>query len=673
MSEDWSDEELVTKTPADVALLFAKAAAATDGRIIRFPTQYGDCFRVGSYTSRSENRRLAAKLRAGIDLLEETDRIRLVSGQVWELTDKGYGWAESDGGIQIPASSAVLLDLLLRVAITPRLWASTFQRMESPLARDEGLDALSQGALPLSQLVFEWAGTHGAVDLLARGEQEVDLTEFYDALFSLGEHFDLEMSVPRHPEHHGDLQVMPPFAGQRVRLVNRLDWLPLPASSEGEELAAGELMIEPPPNLPALTDHAVKLGDVGVGETWVRIAPVQIRELVRDPVALLQSLDWLANTRVTQLRDTLHQQQNTFRAEDLERLTQLLEIVTSWQQIVNGALTELRRVPPEREEEVARKILDTIKEPVSMDARARKLDDFVTELDNIVAARPIDDHGAGKQYRLSNWHDRVSTYLREHVSAAAATKFVAINAANASVQELPQWTREFRTYLLALQRDVLDHPEHHRPAPSDEAPESKSPAPRPVGPWGYAILAGLCLLLAGGLLVLLIRTTPTLAANGTVDRIYYVLLVIVGFASAAFLFGAMRSYASFTGKVLKGTLELGGPAVIACLVVIGGFMLAPRASTFTVTVRVVDQQRKPLHGGSLVLRAAAVTSRVPINDLGEADFRELPSKFRGESAEIVADVPGYVQDVTQFKLEEVVSVTVHRADTTETTGEGGRQ
>jgi hypothetical protein len=663
MSEEWTDEALLRKNPEGIALQFAKAAAAADGRIIRFTTQFGDCFRVGSYTSSPEQRRLTAKLKSSIDILEETDRIAPISDQVWELTDKGYEWAEDGGGIQIPASSVVILDLLLRAGVAPKNWEQVFAGIES-LARDESLDALSQGALPLSQLIFEWAATHGQVDLLVRDEHEVELTEFYDALIGLREHFDIQMSMPLDPEHHQGLSVMRPFLGQRVKLVNRSEWMPLPGMARDEDLTPEEReeleAFEPPSDLPALTDPGMHIGNKRVGETWVRIAPEHLRDLLNEPVGLLNLLEWLSSTRVAQLRDTLHEQQAQFTSEDIEKITNLLDVVTSWQHVVNNALDQLKRVPQERKDQAAREILDIIKEPPPMDARVQQLDEFVTELDNIVAAKPIDDHGAGKTYRVSHWHDRVIAYLREHVSDVAADKFVAINSGNTSVGNLPRWTTEFRTYLLALQRDLADHPEHHKPAPPT-LPTPQHPAANPVGPWGYALLTGIGLIAAIAMLFVLIRFSPSLAADGTLDRIYFLLLVILGLASAAFLFGAMRSYATFTGKVLSGTLELGGPAVIAGLIIIGGFLLAPSTSTFSITARVHDEQGTPISGGNLMLYIGPDTRTAPINANGEADFKEIPSKFRTTTSRLLIAGNEYrlADPKTEYPLNgPIIDVTV---------------
>ena len=69
------------------------------------------------------------------------------------------------------------------------------------------------------------------------------------------------------------------------------------------------------------------------------------------------------------------------------------------------------------------------------------------------------------------------------------------------------------------------------------------------------------------------------------NGLYFIILIPLGLAAAAFLFGAMRSHATYSGKSPYGTLELSGPVVVLALVVLGG-MMANRAETFALTVRV---------------------------------------------------------------------------------------
>lgn len=69
----------------------------------------------------------------------------------------------SDALIQIPADSVSILDLLLRAGLgRPELWTDTLEHLQA-LERDEMLDALTCGAMPLPQLTWEW-GTNGRRD-----------------------------------------------------------------------------------------------------------------------------------------------------------------------------------------------------------------------------------------------------------------------------------------------------------------------------------------------------------------------------------------------------------------------------------------------------------------------------------------------------------------------------
>src|SRR5690606_39677305 len=69
------------------------------------------------------------------------------------------------------------------------------------------------------------------------------------------------------------------------------------------------------------------------------------------------------------------------------------------------------------------------------------------------------------------------------------------------------------------------------------------------------------------------------------NAVYFVVLLPLALAAAAFLFGAMRSHARYRGTVIKGNLELGGPVVIFCLVMLGGLLLANPQATGSLTVR----------------------------------------------------------------------------------------
>jgi len=116
-------------------------------------------------------------------------------------------------------------------------------------------------------------------------------------------------------------------------------------------------------------------------------------------------------------------------------------------------------------------------------------------------------------------------------------------------------------------------------------PESAS-ARQPLCAAKYAIIAAVGLAVAIGFTFFYVRVAPSLNFSGEQDRIFYLLLIPWALSCAAFLFGAMRGYARFAHKRLGNSLELGGPVVLFCLVLVGGFKLVPSGpDTFDVTVR----------------------------------------------------------------------------------------
>ena len=152
-----------------------------------------------------------------------------------------------------------------------------------------------------------------------------------------------------------------------------------------------------------------------------------------------------------------------------------------------------------------------------------------------------------------------------------------------------------------------------------------------VSPWAYALMTLVGLLIATGLLFLFIFKGNELVALGFSEKVFYVLLIPLGLASGAFLFGAMRSRAVYKGKILSGALELGGPAVLSVLAVIGGFLLVPNTSPFDLTVYVHGSGGKydlVLKNEGKVMIDLGDDRRVEgINEKGKAHFPEIPVKF----------------------------------------------
>src|SRR5215472_9480995 len=91
----------------------------------------------------------------------------------------------------------------------------------------------------------------------------------------------------------------------------------------------------------------------------------------------------------------------------------------------------------------------------------------------------------------------------------------------------------------------------------------------------YVFIAALGLILAAAFTVFYIYQVPQLVRGGVQGQVFYLLLIPCALSCAAFLFGAMKSYARFTHKHLGNFLELGGPVVLFCLVLVGGFKQVP--------------------------------------------------------------------------------------------------
>lgn len=170
---------------------------------------------------------------------------------------------------------------------------------------------------------------------------------------------------------------------------------------------------------------------------------------------------------------------------------------------------------------------------------------------------------------------------------------------------------------------------------------------------GYAITALVGLFLAIGLLLFYVYQVPKMVQSGVQNQVFYILLLPWGLSCAAFLFGAMRSFARFTHKRMGNALELGGPVVLFCLVVAGGFKLVPAGpETFDLTVRAHSSTEAVVRSGKILIDLGSDRRSQDIASNGEADFKSIPAKFRGASVKVLAEIEGgkYKQDWQAHKL-----------------------
>jgi hypothetical protein len=171
--------------------------------------------------------------------------------------------------------------------------------------------------------------------------------------------------------------------------------------------------------------------------------------------------------------------------------------------------------------------------------------------------------------------------------------------------------------------------------------QKKTNPKRPLSAMSYAVIALLGLLFASGFTYFYIRKVPMLVENGAQGQIFYLLLLPWALSCAAFLFGALRSYALFTYKHLGSLLELGGPVVLFCLVVVGGFYLVqPPPETIDLAVRAHSANRALILSGQVTLDLPGLP-HANISPDGEANFKGRSAKLKGRPIRVLAQVSGY--------------------------------
>lgn len=194
---------------------------------------------------------------------------------------------------------------------------------------------------------------------------------------------------------------------------------------------------------------------------------------------------------------------------------------------------------------------------------------------------------------------------------------------------------------------------------------NKTSSKQPLSAMAYAAIALAGLLLALGFTFFYIYQVPKLVEGGAQGQVFYLLLIPWALASAAFLFGAMRAYAHFTHRHRGSFLELGGPVVLFCLVLLGGFKLVPPApETFDLAVRAHSADTPLITSGQITLDLPGLP-HTNIGQDGEANFKGLSAKLRGKAIRLLPQVEGYEEKwLTPTVDGNILSVELERAHPT---------
>jgi len=155
-------------------------------------------------------------------------------------------------------------------------------------------------------------------------------------------------------------------------------------------------------------------------------------------------------------------------------------------------------------------------------------------------------------------------------------------------------------------------------------------------------VGGLCL----GLLVgwYLFAHLSSMISTNNVDRAYYILLIVLGLSTAAFLFGALRSTAIVSGRSLGLAVNVGGPAAGTLLVVVRGFWLTQPPTTFDLDVRLIGAGvTSEIGTGTWVLvDLGSRHERVPVNAFGDAVIRGIAGDLRASPLRITLESERFI-------------------------------
>jgi hypothetical protein len=169
-----------------------------------------------------------------------------------------------------------------------------------------------------------------------------------------------------------------------------------------------------------------------------------------------------------------------------------------------------------------------------------------------------------------------------------------------------------------------------------------------VSPLSWVIITGLgFVLFVAAAVILMIFSNK--AANLS-PQVYFFLLVFAALIASGFLFGALKAHAKYSGNVNNGTLELGGPAVIFCLIIYFGLKLSPQADSFNIKFIVFGDESKNelVNGGVLkVLLNKPDSARI---ENGVVTFTELPTNLLGKTISVTPAVLGYYRQSQQVTI-----------------------
>ncbi len=169
----------------------------------------------------------------------------------------------------------------------------------------------------------------------------------------------------------------------------------------------------------------------------------------------------------------------------------------------------------------------------------------------------------------------------------------------------------------------------------------KKIAGKPLATTTYVLISAISLVAAVFIGYYYLTHMKKAATERMDDRIFYLVLILFGTAASALIFGIMNSYASMKGITSGAEYKFTGPVVGVIITVLGGFMLPKSSTDQFLSVRLFDEERKPVKKGSITLSFPHYQREESVNDRGMAMFPEIPQDQLRNKIIIHAESDGY--------------------------------
>lgn len=130
--------------------------------------------------------------------------------------------------------------------------------------------------------------------------------------------------------------------------------------------------------------------------------------------------------------------------------------------------------------------------------------------------------------------------------------------------------------------------------------------------------------------------------------VYFFLVVILALIATAFLAGAMRSVARYSGTFQNRSLYIAGPALIFMIILYIAYKYRPESQQGPLSLSVLfvapEGAGQLIRSGTVYVRIGQYASTDQVSQRGTATFTGINAEYKGERIDISGDIEGYVLD-----------------------------